>query len=189
MREIKFEDVKPGDVARSNGKELKVVKNRVDGLGIRLEDTNYWLDRLTADALGVSFWREDRRLPGYPGAWVWANSVGHAVRVLTYEEDAQPWLTTDPDRRWKSDEELLEWLGPDWVEESTPPVRWVPVLPVDIEVGDYVRAETDDDGSAREGEVTDVDYGGMSIEIKGMGHYTVRFYTWFKREEQDNASE
>lgn len=182
MREIAFEDVRPGDVARSNGKELKVVENGGGGIGLRLD--YYWLDRVAADALGVSFWREDRALPTYPGAWVRVDRAGDAVRSLTDEGDDQPWLTTDPDRPWKSDDQLLEWLGPDWVEESTPPARWVPVDPADIEAGDYVRAERD--GGAREGKVKFGRDGNGCIGIYGVGLCDAERFAWFKREGGDS---
>lgn len=182
MREIEFEDVRPGDVARSNGKEVKVREVRLkvvalhagEGTGVR------WFTPGVANALGVSFWREDRRLPDYPGAWVRAKGVGQAVRALTDEGDGEPWFTNEPDWCWRSDAELLEWLGPDWEELSKPPARWAPVDPADIEAGDYVRAERD--GGAREGKVKFGRDGNGVIGIYGVGLCDAERFAWFKRE-------
>lgn len=129
----------------------------------------------------MSFWREERPLPDYPGAWVRANYVGNAVRHARVKGDDQPWLTTASVASWKSDEELLEWLGPDWVEESTPPVRWVPVEPRDIEVGDYVRCERS--GGRLEGEVIQVRADtGLIITDEWYRLVSNLSCTWFKRE-------
>lgn len=185
MYEIAFDDVRPGDVARSNGKELKVREVRPtvvalhagEGTGVR------WFTPGVAEFLGVSFWREERPLPDYPGAWVRANCVGNAVRNARIKGDVQPWLTIDPDRPWKSDEELLEWLGPDWGEETKPPARWVPVEPAEIAVGDYVRAEID--GLVLEGRVSVLGGGGRtpeSIKLADSISLAPEVYTWFKRE-------
>lgn len=187
MREIKFEDVRPGDVARSNGKEMTVVENGGGTIGLRLDSTDYGLDRFTANALGVSFWREERRLPDYPGANV---SCRHKAAVREAREIINPWFTNDhTGDTWKSDDELHAWLGPDWVEKTTPPVRLVPVEPAEIAVGDYVRAELDGraeiDGLVLEGRVSVIVGGGRTPESIKLADYlflTPGIYTWFKRE-------
>lgn len=183
MREIEFEDVRPGDVARSNGKEMKVVENGGGTIGLRLDFTDYGLDRFTANALGVSFWREERQLPTYPGAWVESVLHGGVCTAVLLDDSHYQWLTTDEDDPWKSDAELLEWLGPDWVEKTTPPVRWVLVDPAEIAVGDYVRAV--DPGLVHEGRVSEIGrviLARMYIELAGLMTFASDVHTWFKLE-------
>lgn len=126
MREIPVTEVREGDVARSNGKELRVMGGFAPISLIRCAGDDpfefVWTSRDLA-ALGVTFWREERKLPDYPGAIV-ASRDGHrhAVRACDRGVNFAPWLTTDSDP-WKTDPELLEWLGPDWRETTTPPAR------------------------------------------------------------------
>ena len=183
MREIKIDDVREGDVARSNGKELRVVGASPTGRLIRCEGGDQYTFRWTHEtlaALGVTFWREERALPIYSGAIVASRDrLRFAVRSCAWSEHLAQWLTTDQGHQWRHDPELLEWLGPDWEEMATPPAReWVPVDFDQIRDGDFARVEWQ--GAAVEG-VAAVD--GHEIEFK-LSVIHAKHGKWFKRKEQ-----
>lgn len=188
MREIKIYDVREGDVARSNGREFRVAGVLTSGhLILHQGEGSFALHGSPSEltVLGVTFWREERKLPGYPGAVV-SSGDGHrrAVRARNRGESFALWLTTTDCVPWKTEPELLEWLGPNWQEMTTAPSarEWVPVDAGQVREGDFVRFEWAD-GDAVEGVVTEDgdehEVGDLDISV-----IPAERGQWFKREEQ-----
>lgn len=90
--EIKIEDVKPGDVARCNGREFPVVE---DG-GCTLCDVHtggrYLLSWYGFSSLGFTFWRKVKREPrAFTGTLTGCLPFSHSIEVT---------LDIPPSREW-----------------------------------------------------------------------------------------
>ena len=182
MKEIKIEDVRAGDVARSNGREFRVAQKTLNGGDIRLTaeaGLGHWVNAHYLDLLGVTFHRPARELPTYPGA-----RIGAAGKTALRSAGPAPlfrWLASDAAGfAWKSDREVLDWIGHDWQERTEPPARWVEVDPEGIETGDFIRFELLG-GVAVEGRVDSTPAVGITFLSQDWTFDVGEPGKWFKR--------
>lgn len=184
MREIPVDEVREGDVARTNGKELAVRYSMPSGM-IRFEGPvgSFYMAPDAAVALGVTFHRPVRQLPDYPGALVHTKDNSFVL-----DADGDWW---DLDGGCLVVVNAIHELGDDWREATSPPAPvWVPVDPATLDRNDKVRVTDHHESWAIETQVISVDTGARQVWL----HYEeVPFdfdeQAWFKREEQTGASE